>query len=106
MIFHLYSPKTNPPVGSFRLGVIFILEYETVSDLISPFLTLFFSISLEMILNYDHDLCFTFQAEHLRKKVTRFEDENESLMMQLKKMATRSRSTIKISIKINPLKAN
>jgi len=28
--------------------------------------------------------------------VTRFEDENESLMMQLKKMATRSRSTIKI----------
>ncbi|XP_017024007.1 trichohyalin isoform X4 [Drosophila kikkawai] len=32
------------------------------------------------------------EAEHLRKKVTRFEDENESLMMQLKKMATRSRS--------------
>jgi len=29
----------------------------------------------------------------MRKKVTRFEDENESLMMQLKKMATRSRST-------------
>ncbi|XP_033236495.1 myosin-1 isoform X5 [Drosophila pseudoobscura] len=32
------------------------------------------------------------EAEHLRKKVTRFEDENESLMMQLKKMATRSRT--------------
>ncbi|XP_037707799.1 myosin-2 heavy chain isoform X4 [Drosophila subpulchrella] len=32
------------------------------------------------------------EAEHMRKKVTRFEDENESLMMQLKKMATRSRS--------------
>ncbi|XP_043662143.1 rootletin isoform X2 [Drosophila teissieri] len=32
------------------------------------------------------------EAEHLRKKVTRFEDENDSLMMQLKKMATRSRS--------------
>lgn len=98
MISHLYLPKTNPAVGSFRLGVIFILEYETVSVLISPFsLSLSLFISLEMILNYDHDLCFTFQAEHLRKKVTRFEDENESLMMQLKKMATRSRSTIEIS---------
>ncbi|ALC38643.1 CG18304 [Drosophila busckii] len=32
------------------------------------------------------------EAEHMRKKVTRFEDENESLMMQLKKMATRSRT--------------
>ncbi|BFF95087.1 myosin-1 [Drosophila madeirensis] len=32
------------------------------------------------------------EAEHLRKKVTRFEDENESMMMQLKKMATRSRT--------------
>ncbi|XP_060665971.1 myosin-1 isoform X3 [Drosophila nasuta] len=32
------------------------------------------------------------EAELMRKKVTRFEDENESLMMQLKKMATRSRT--------------
>lgn len=32
------------------------------------------------------------QAENLRKKVARVEDENDSLMMQLKKMATRSRS--------------
>ncbi|EDW78005.2 uncharacterized protein Dwil_GK24249 [Drosophila willistoni] len=37
------------------------------------------------------------EAEHLRKKVTRFEDENESLMMQLKKMATRSRTGRKLS---------
>ncbi|TDG45662.1 hypothetical protein AWZ03_007937 [Drosophila navojoa] len=37
------------------------------------------------------------EAEHLRKKVTRFEDENESLMMQLKKMATRSRTARKLS---------
>ncbi|XP_037957254.1 myosin-2 heavy chain isoform X3 [Teleopsis dalmanni] len=32
------------------------------------------------------------EAENLRKKVARFEDENDSLMMQLKKMATRSRT--------------
>lgn len=41
--------------------------------------------------------------------MTRFEDENESLMMQLKKMATRSRSTIKISYNPkdkNPLNSN
>lgn len=31
------------------------------------------------------------QAENLRKKATRVEDENESLMMQLKKMATKAR---------------
>ncbi|KAI8119261.1 Protein SOGA3 [Lucilia cuprina] len=31
-------------------------------------------------------------AENLRKKVARMEDENDSLMMQLKKMATRSRT--------------
>ncbi|XP_031627694.1 myosin heavy chain, non-muscle isoform X3 [Contarinia nasturtii] len=32
------------------------------------------------------------EAESLRKKVLRFEDENESLMVQLKKMATKARS--------------
>ncbi|XP_037828814.1 nucleoporin nup211 isoform X4 [Lucilia sericata] len=32
------------------------------------------------------------EAENLRKKVARMEDENDSLMMQLKKMATRSRT--------------
>ena len=38
--------------------------------------------------------CLILQAENLRKKVARMEDENDSLMMQLKKMATRSRSMI------------
>lgn len=33
-----------------------------------------------------------FQADTMRKKGTRVEDENESLMMQLKKMATKARS--------------
>ncbi|XP_018783362.1 PREDICTED: calponin homology domain-containing protein DDB_G0272472 isoform X4 [Bactrocera latifrons] len=37
------------------------------------------------------------EAENLRKKVARYEDENDSLMMQLKKMATRSRTTRKLS---------
>lgn len=32
------------------------------------------------------------EAENLRKKVLRIEDENESLMLQLKKMATKARS--------------
>lgn len=32
------------------------------------------------------------EADNLRKKATRVEDENESLMMQLKKMASRQRS--------------
>lgn len=32
------------------------------------------------------------EAENLRKKVLRIEDENESLMVQLKKMATKARS--------------
>ncbi|XP_055847523.1 kinectin isoform X3 [Episyrphus balteatus] len=32
------------------------------------------------------------EAENLRRKLVRFEDENESMMMQLKKMASRSRS--------------
>ena len=32
------------------------------------------------------------EAESLRKKVLRIEDENESLMVQLKKMATKARS--------------
>ncbi|XP_037894339.1 putative leucine-rich repeat-containing protein DDB_G0290503 isoform X5 [Glossina fuscipes] len=32
------------------------------------------------------------EAENLRKKVARMEDDNDSLMMQLKKMATRSRT--------------
>ncbi|KAJ8986272.1 hypothetical protein NQ317_009982, partial [Molorchus minor] len=33
-----------------------------------------------------------FQAQTLRKKVSRIEDDNESLVLQLKKMATRARS--------------
>uniref|UniRef100_W8AYS8 Uncharacterized protein n=1 Tax=Ceratitis capitata TaxID=7213 RepID=W8AYS8_CERCA len=37
------------------------------------------------------------EAENLRKKVARYEDENDSLMMQLKKMATRTRTTRKLS---------
>lgn len=32
------------------------------------------------------------EAESLRKKVLRIEDENESLMVQLKKMASKARS--------------
>lgn len=36
------------------------------------------------------------EAESLRKKVLRIEDENESLMVQLKKMATKARSECKI----------
>ncbi|KAL9930058.1 uncharacterized protein ACN427_014690 isoform 4-T9 [Glossina fuscipes fuscipes] len=50
------------------------------------------------------------EAENLRKKVARMEDDNDSLMMQLKKMATRSRSTMtqklssvppRVSVEIN-----
>lgn len=33
------------------------------------------------------------QAQNLRKKVSRIEDDNESLVLQLKKMATQARST-------------
>lgn len=36
--------------------------------------------------------CYWLQADSLRKKASRVEDENESLMMQLKKMATKARS--------------
>lgn len=36
------------------------------------------------------------EAESLRKKVLRIEDENESLMVQLKKMATKARSKLKL----------
>lgn len=35
------------------------------------------------------------EAESLRKKVLRIEDENESLMVQLKKMASKARSKLK-----------
>lgn len=35
-----------------------------------------------------------FQAESLRKKSSRVEEENESLSMQVKKMATKARSMI------------
>lgn len=38
------------------------------------------------------------EAESLRKKVLRIEDENESLIMQLKKMATKARSKYSILI--------
>lgn len=38
-------------------------------------------------------VCFFFsQAQNLRKKVSRIEDDNESLVLQLKKMATQARS--------------
>lgn len=37
------------------------------------------------------------EAESLRKKVLRIEDENESLMVQLKKMATKARSECTIA---------
>lgn len=33
------------------------------------------------------------QAQNLRKKASRIEDDNESLVLQLKKMATKARST-------------
>lgn len=36
------------------------------------------------------------EAENLRKKVTRSEDENESLMIQLRKMASKGRSEYEI----------
>lgn len=37
---------------------------------------------------------FYSQAESLRKKSSRVEDENESLIMQVKKMATKARSKL------------
>jgi len=36
------------------------------------------------------------QAQTLRKKASRVEDDNESLVLQLKKMATKARSMLKI----------
>lgn len=41
-------------------------------------------------------MCFTnyFQAQTLRKKISRVEDDNDSLAMQLKKMATKARSML------------
>lgn len=43
---------------------------------------------------------FLHQAGNLRKKATRVEDENESLMMQLKKMATKNKSEFNILYEI------
>lgn len=40
------------------------------------------------------------EAENLRRKSGRVEDDNESLMMQLKKMATKARSTDRFGIKL------
>lgn len=37
---------------------------------------------------------FSFQAQNLRKKASRIEDDNESLVLQLKKMATKTRSML------------
>lgn len=37
-----------------------------------------------------------FQAESLRKKSSRVEEENESLMMQVKKMASKARSMMNL----------
>jgi hypothetical protein len=42
------------------------------------------------------EIVFVFQAESLRKKGSRIEEENESLMMQLKKMATKARSMMNL----------
>lgn len=39
------------------------------------------------------------QAQTLRKKASRVEDDNESLVLQLKKMATKARSMLKITKK-------
>lgn len=42
-----------------------------------------------------HRTVFNFlylQAQNLRKNVTRVEEDNESLMLQLKKMATKAKS--------------
>lgn len=105
MTSHPTSLKTNQPLGS-NFGLVLAQKTEYFYPRIRNCLSLELSIYLfgsvyrsrndnELRSRY---LCFTFQAEHLRKKVTRFEDENESLMMQLKKMATRSRSTIKITL--------
>lgn len=41
------------------------------------------------------------EAESLRKKVLRIEDENESLMVQLKKMATKARSECEIVVHVS-----
>lgn len=46
---------------------------------------------------------FSLQGDNLRKKSSRIEDENESLMMQLKKMATRSRSNPEFQVFLYPL---
>jgi hypothetical protein len=43
------------------------------------------------------------QAQTLRKKASRVEDDNESLVLQLKKMATKARSMLKIKEKENSL---
>lgn len=41
-----------------------------------------------------YSFSFYLQAQNLRKKVSRIEDDNESLVLQLKKMATKARSML------------
>jgi hypothetical protein len=43
------------------------------------------------------------QAQTLRKKASRVEDDNESLVLQLKKMATKARSMLDTKEKENPV---
>lgn len=44
-----------------------------------------------------------FQAASLRKKATRVEEENDSLVLQLKKMATKAKSTSNLLVpNLNP----
>lgn len=43
------------------------------------------------------------QAQTLRKKASRVEDDNESLVLQLKKMATKARSMLDMKGKENSL---
>jgi hypothetical protein len=43
------------------------------------------------------------QAQTLRKKASRVEDDNESLVLQLKKMATKARSMLEMKEKENSL---
>lgn len=44
-------------------------------------------------------VCLCLQAQTLRKKASRVEDDNESLVLQLKKMATKARSMLEMKEK-------
>lgn len=61
--------------------------YKTVFNKDGLFIRLFY-----LTIIFSTLLCLFLQAQNLRKKVSRIEDDNESLVLQLKKMATRARS--------------